>query len=68
MQHEIVTEGRPIRQPVRRVPAVLQEVVKTEVRDMLQLGVVRPSHSPWSSPIVMVGTKEEWLVEILCRL
>ena len=58
VQHEIVTEGRPIRQPVRRVPAALQEVVETEVRNMLQLGVVRPSHSPWSSPIVMVRKKD----------
>ena len=57
VQHEIVTEGRPIRQPVRHVPA-LQEVVETEVRNMLQLCVVRPSHSPWSSPIVMVRKKD----------
>ena len=58
VQHQIITEGAPIRQQVRRIPVALQEVVDTEVKKMLELGVVRQSHSPWSSPTVMVRKKD----------
>jgi hypothetical protein len=44
----------------------LKEVVYTEVENMLRLGVVRPSHSPWSSPTVMVH-KKDGSCAILCR-
>ena len=35
-----------------------QEVVRQHVEDMLQNGVVRPSTSPWASPIVLVKKKD----------
>ena len=58
VQHEIKTEGHSIRQPVRRIPVNLKDAVDTEVERMVQLGVVRPSQSPWSSPTVMVRKKD----------
>ena len=36
----------------------LRDTVKEEVTKMLQQGVVRPSTSPWSSPVVMVKKKD----------
>ena len=54
VQHAIHTEGHPIRQPVRRQPKALQDVINTEVQQMLQDGIIQPSFSPWSSPVVMV--------------
>ena len=54
VKHTIHTDGHPIRQPVRRQPKALQGAIDTEVQHMLQNGVVRPSFSPWSSPVVMV--------------
>ena len=36
----------------------LKDVVDTEVTQMLEQGVVKPSSSPWSSPIVMVKKKD----------
>ena len=54
VKHTIVTEGPAIRQPIRRLPEALKSVVSDEVEKMLEQGVLRPSNSPWSSPIVMV--------------
>ena len=58
VKHEIHTSGHPIRQPVRRQPRALQEAIDNEVQQMLQHGVVQPSFSPWSSPVVVVKKKD----------
>ena len=54
MKHSISTSGCPIRQPIRRQPESLKRNVNEEVEKMLSKGVIRPSSSPWSSPVVMV--------------
>ena len=54
VKHSISTSGRPIRQPIRRQPESLKRNVNEEVEKMLSKGVIRPSSSPWSSPVVMV--------------
>ena len=58
VKHTIHTDGHPIRQPVRRQPRALQDAIDTEVQQMLQNGVIRPSFSPWSSPVVMVKKQD----------
>ena len=58
VKHSIKTHGPPIRQPIRRLPVSLKSTVQKEVQKMLQDGVIRPSTSPWSSPIVMVRKKD----------
>ena len=58
VKHAITTEGPPVRQPVRRVPQALKEVIDTEVTKMLEQGIVKPSSSPWSSPVVLVKKKD----------
>ena len=40
VKHTIHTEGHPIRQPVRRQPKALHDVIDTEVQQMLQNGVI----------------------------
>ena len=58
LQHTIETEGPPLRQSYRRQnPAVRQEEM-TQVQQMLSSGVIRPSNSPWASPVVMVKKKD----------
>lgn len=57
VQHAIHTEGPPIRQPMRRQPVALQATINSEVEKMLQQGVIQPSSSPWSSPVIMVKKK-----------
>ncbi len=33
----------------------MKEEVKKEISRLLKLGIITPSHSPWSSPIVVVN-------------
>ena len=54
LEHAIETHGPPLRQPYRRQnPAVRREEM-TQVQQMLSSNVIRPSNSPWASPVVMV--------------
>ena len=53
VKHAIKTQGPPIRQPMRTLPIVIKDVVNQEVEGMLKQGVIRPSNSPWFSPIVL---------------
>uniref|UniRef100_A0A9J8C449 Gypsy retrotransposon integrase-like protein 1 n=1 Tax=Cyprinus carpio carpio TaxID=630221 RepID=A0A9J8C449_CYPCA len=55
IQHEVRTPpGVIVRQRPYRVPEARRHAIETEVQEMLKLGVIEPSQSPWSSPIVMV--------------
>ena len=58
VRHAIHTEGSPIRQPMHRQPMALQSTINAEVQKMLHQGVIQPSFSPWSSPVVMVKKKD----------
>ena len=59
-EHEIsVVDETTIRQKPYRVPYARREVVKKEILKMLDADVIRPSTSPWASPIVIVGKKDE---------
>jgi len=56
--HAIPTTGPPIRQSMRRLPEALKGTVQSEVKRMLDQHIIRPSASPWSSPVVMVRKKD----------
>ena len=58
LQHGIETNGPPLRHPYRRQnPAVRREEM-AQVQQMLSSDVIRPSNSPWASPVVMVRKKD----------
>lgn len=54
LEHHIVTTGPPLFSRPRRVPPEKETAVGQEIGQMLQQGVVRPSASPWASPIHLV--------------
>ena len=57
--HSIDTGSHPpIRQPVRRTPFALRDTVDKLVHEMLDQDVIRPSQSPWASPIVLVKKRD----------
>jgi len=59
IQHHIDTgSAPPVRQYPRRLPYAYREEAKQQITDMLQQGVIQPSHSPWASPIVLVKKKD----------
>ena len=67
IQHAIPTSNLSICQPLRRLPEALKDTVKSEVQHILHQDVIRPSVSPWSSPVVMVKEKG-WVMAFLYRL
>ena len=57
--HSIETgSAPPIRQPVRRVPVCQRKELKELLTDMEEKDVIRPSSSPWASPIVLVKKRD----------
>lgn len=53
----IVTDDTPISQPYRRVPPSALGEVQEHIKDLLAKDIIRPSTSPYSSPIVIVRKK-----------
>ena len=42
----------------RRMPFAVRHKVAKQLKNMQQNGVIQPSHSPWSSPVVMTQKKD----------
>ena len=51
-------DAPPCKQAPRRMPFVVRQEVARQLKNMQQHGVIQPSCSPWSSPIVMVKNKD----------
>lgn len=58
VEHVIITDSPPIKQRYYRVNPLVQEQIDKELDEMLRLGIVEPSSSPWSSPILLVKKKD----------
>jgi transposase InsO family protein len=58
--HQILTpeDQVPIALRPRRTPLAATETLEKELDDMLAMGIIRPSTSPWNSPIVVVPKKD----------
>ena len=55
-KHEIHLEpgSRPIKLPPYRVSTQKSEIIKKELDNMIDLGVIEPSSSPWAAPVVVI--------------
>ncbi|UYV77662.1 K02A2.6-like [Cordylochernes scorpioides] len=59
VKHCIVTgDHAPIKQRPYRVSPKERSIIQTEVDKMLKQGIIEPSDSPWSSPVVLVKKKD----------
>ncbi|GFX27079.1 hypothetical protein TNCV_439851 [Trichonephila clavipes] len=59
VKHRIFTgDHAPINQRAYRVSPTERLIIHEEVQKMLDEGIVQPSESPWSSPIVLVRKKD----------
>lgn len=56
-QHFIPTTGNPVRVPPRRIPNQFREEVEKQIEEMLELGIIVESSSPWMAPAVYVRKK-----------
>ena len=59
IEHKIITDdSMPIYQKPRRVPTAWEPEINSQVTDMLDNDIIRPSESPWNSPIILVKKKD----------
>ena len=63
IEHEICIENsEPFKEQFRHISPPLLEEVRASLRDMLEVGVIHPSQSPWCNAMVLVQKKDS----ILC--
>lgn len=53
-----IQDSPPIRQRAYRVPWTQRSLLEQQINNMLEAGVVEPSTSPWSSPVLLVPKKD----------
>ena len=58
--HKIETgDATPIKKAPYKTPFALRQEMNSQVQKMLDKGVISPSQSPWSTPVVLVPKKFE---------
>ena len=58
-EHRIITENAmPVHQKPRRIPLAWENEVHVQLQEMLDNDIIRPSTSPWNSPIILVKKKD----------
>ncbi len=62
VKHEIhLTPGPPVCLRPYRIPIIKRDIAKKKIEEMLRYDIIRPSISPFSSPMVLVPKKnKEW--------
>ena len=59
VKHDIqLLDKTPFKQNYRRIPPHMYDDVRKHLKEMLELGAIRRSQSPWSSAIVLVQKKD----------
>ena len=59
MEHTIDTgTASPVRLPPYRVPHAYRDMVELKLKDMLENGIIEPSASQWSAPVVLAQKKD----------
>ena len=60
LEHRIDVQGSaPIKQPYRRFPPPLRNEIRSEIDKLLKKGIIEPSNSAWSAPLVPVKKNAE---------
>ena len=55
LKHDInITDPQPFKERYRRIPPHLYEEVKAHLQEMVEVGTIRRSFSPWASVVVLV--------------
>ncbi|GFT30533.1 retrovirus-related Pol polyprotein from transposon 297 [Trichonephila clavipes] len=62
--HHIITTGPPVTARPRRLHPKLYDAVKVEFEFLLAQGIIRPSKSPWSSPLHVVPKSDSTVIPV----
>ena len=58
LKHAIkITDPQPFKERYQRIPPHLYEEVKNHLQEMVEVGAIRRSFSPWASAVVLVRKK-----------
>ena len=61
-KHEIrVVDDKPFKERFQRIPPPMVDEVHTHVKEMLEVGTICPSQSPWCNTVVLVCKKDRSL-------
>ena len=59
LKHNIqLTDQQPFKEKYGRIPSHLSEEVKQHLQEMVEVGAIRRSFSPWASAVVLVRKKD----------
>ena len=59
VKHHIdLTDYTPIKDRYRRIPPHQYKEVRKHLKEMLDIGAIRRSNSPWASPVILVRKKD----------
>ncbi|XP_053402719.1 uncharacterized protein LOC128558007 [Mercenaria mercenaria] len=59
VRHKIeLTDNTPFKEPYRRVPPAIYNEVREHLQEMLKIGAIQESNSPWFSNVVIVKKKD----------
>jgi len=53
----LLPNSEPVKQKAYRIPKFKADALKIEISKLIKSGLIEPSHSPWSSPVVLVPKK-----------
>ena len=53
-----ITDHQPFKEHFRRIPPHLYDEVKKHLQEMIEVGAIRRSLSPWASAVVLVRKKD----------
>ena len=65
-----ITDPQPFKERYRRIPSHLYQEVKAHLQEMVEVGAIRRSFSPWASTMVLVRKKDgglQFCID-LCKL
>ena len=62
---EVLSGTGPISKRPYRMPAKDLEEIKKQIKDLLDKGYIRPSSSPWGSPVLLVEKKDGSLRKVV---
>ena len=52
-----VGDAPPVRSMPYRIPPKRREIIRAEIEQLLENGIIEPSNSPWASPIILLFKK-----------
>ncbi|GAA6104764.1 protein turtle homolog B-like [Tachysurus ichikawai] len=59
VKHRIITtDERPVRKKAYKISIEKQSFVESQIQELLEKKIIRPSSSPWAAPVVVVQKKD----------